>query len=180
MEDSQPLQFSAHDSAQRAYACLREIVDLKHLRMQLIPGSHAADEPYSSSVRLPGKSNLGTHCIDSIDNIIRLFLLIQNYSKIIRQYKHLIRPHFNRRINIPDPFLHNLCLKPANRTVICDRLPVDICQGHCIVIDQDQCADPAPRQRLDTMRSHASHAEYHDRSTFQPVHTFRSQQELCS
>ena len=160
MPDSPCFQFLTHHLAQRAHGSLADVSNLKHLAVQLIPGSHAADNRNPAFQCLLCQGYLCRHRIDGIDDIVRP--LFKYLFQILRKNECLMCSHLRFRADIRDPFFHHFRLIPANRTVVSDGLPVDIGQRDLVIVNQYQPANPASCQRLYAVGAHAPHAKHHD------------------
>ena len=146
--------------------------------MQLVAGSHTADQWDLPSLRQFRDRQLCRYRIDGINDIIRSFF--KQFFHIIRQYKGLIGLYNNLRIDIPDPLPHHFRLHPSDGTVICDRLPVDVRQRNLVIIDQDQPARTASCKCFDTVRAYAADTKYHDSRLLKSPQPFFSDQKFCS
>ena len=117
-------EFLSHHLAQGTHACIGDIRDLKHLRVQFVSGSHTADERYIQPQGQFCQGQLRSDRIYGIYDIIRPFL--KQCFQIIRKHKHLICFYPDLRIDISDPLFHDFCLIYSDSTVIGNGLPVNI------------------------------------------------------
>jgi len=134
--------------------------------MKLISCTHAA---YNRNIPFPGKfrkDNFRTDRIDRIYYIMNSSDLFQKFFCIVRQNKSLVCFHFDIRIDVFDSLSHHIRFHSSDRTMISNRLPVNICKRYIVIVDQYQSPDTAPCQCFDTVRSDASYTKHGNRCFF--------------
>ena len=165
-------EFAAHDLRQRADRRLIDVRHLKHCRIQLVAGAHAADDRRSCLLRLHDQRNLCRHSIDCIHDIriagkIELVLCLW-------QIEALVHLHLAVRVDVENAVTHDLRLIFSHGAARCDDLTVQIGEADLIIVDQIDGSHTASHQRLYGVASHTTNTKNSDPRTREPLHSLFS------
>ena len=161
---------AAHNLRQRADRCLIDVRHLKHCRIQLIAGAHAADDRRSCLLRLHDQRNLCRHGIDCVHDV-RIARKIELVSRL-RQIEALVHLHLTVRVNVEDAVPHDLHLIFPYGAARCNDLTVQIGEADLVIVDQIDSSHTAAHQRLYGVASHT--AKNSDPRTREPLHSLFS------
>ena len=168
------LQFAAHDPCQRIHTGLVNIGYFKLRRVQLVTGTHAADNRDMSLICFHDEGDFSGHRIDSIDDII--VVLLEKLVRYIRHKKFFYRIDYSLGIDIQNPLLHHLRLLFANRLRCRMNLPVDIGQTDQIFIDENKMTDTGTGQTFGHIRTDTANPKNSYRRLCQLFHGNMTQQ----
>ena len=176
--DAPFFQLAPHDPGQRADAGFIDIRDPEAAAVQLVAGSHGADDRRAGLISAHHQRQLGRHGVHGINHII--IGVEREAFDVFRQYKALVDSHFGVRIDFKDPLPHHLDLIPPDGFTGRDNLAVQIGQTDLIVVDQIKGADAAARQRLAHIAAHAPDTENGHAGPGQAIHGGLAKEQLGS
>ena len=165
-------ELAAHDLRQRANRRLIDVRHLKHCRIQLVAGAHAADDRRSCLFRLHDQRNLCRHSIDCVHDI-RIARKIELVSRL-RQIEALVYLHLAVRVDVENAVTHDLRLIFSHGAARCDDLTVQVGEADLVIVDQIDGSHTAPHQRLHGVASHTANAKNSDPRTREPLHSLFS------
>ena len=172
------LQLSAHNLRQRAHLRLIDICHPKCTGIQLISGTHTADNRSPCLLCTHDQFNLRSHCVHSIYHIIILTKI--EISSILRKIKTVMDSHICFRINVQDPVPHHLCFILTNSFPGGNNLSVKIRQAYFVIINQIKGPHTASDQCFTYISSNPSDSKHCHAGVLQFIHCFFSQKKLCS
>ena len=168
-------QLLAHDPGQRAHGCFGDIRHLKPAGVQLVAGTHAADDGRSRRPCLLHHGKLGRYRVDGVHDIVKPGKI--QTGRRVRSVKQVVHPDYRVGIDVQHPLPGSLGFVHTNGFVGGQNLPVQIGQADRVPVDEIQLSHPGPGQSLHHIAAHTAQTEYRHPGALQLLHRFFSQQQ---
>ena len=176
VSDALAAQTLAQRARQRIVDGVRDVAHTPGCGVEFVGRAHRADERHLEAGASAYQFHLGSDSVDAVDNVV--ILREVDLIGIGRQIEHGMRRDAAAGIDGSDALGSHINLETAHIGGQRDDLPIDVRQGHRVVVKKVDGAHAAASQHLDGIAAHATHAEDGHAALGQAPHRLVAQQHL--